>query len=178
MYYREISVEKLNLVSDSPPKAEIRRDVVDALAPTVREQERKFHMRGISICCIVCWNLRREQSRGLAGEERRDESLDEWRAENSETVLMRHNWIRGSFNVIKAKSLLVSHSVRSTVPSNVGQGVTWREPGILKGESGGVATYRSKITKRQQKQQSPSEDSRKFFPILRIEKVTLNILAA
>ncbi|XP_042371338.1 serine/threonine-protein kinase N1-like, partial [Plectropomus leopardus] len=36
----EISVEKLNLGSDSPPKAEIRRDVVDSPAPLVSERER------------------------------------------------------------------------------------------------------------------------------------------
>lgn len=35
---REISVEKLNLGSDSPPKAEIRRDVVDAAAPLVSQR--------------------------------------------------------------------------------------------------------------------------------------------
>uniref|UniRef100_A0A8C4I4R9 protein kinase C n=1 Tax=Dicentrarchus labrax TaxID=13489 RepID=A0A8C4I4R9_DICLA len=35
----EISVEKLNLEGDSPPKAEIRRDVVDAPAPLVSEKD-------------------------------------------------------------------------------------------------------------------------------------------
>uniref|UniRef100_A0A3Q1I8F7 protein kinase C n=1 Tax=Anabas testudineus TaxID=64144 RepID=A0A3Q1I8F7_ANATE len=35
---REISVEKLNLDSDSPPKAEIRRDVVDAPTPSVSDR--------------------------------------------------------------------------------------------------------------------------------------------
>lgn len=38
---REISVEKLNLEGTSPPKAEIRRDVVDAPAPLVSEWERE-----------------------------------------------------------------------------------------------------------------------------------------
>lgn len=33
-------MEKLSLGSDSPPKAEIRRDVVDAPAPLVSERER------------------------------------------------------------------------------------------------------------------------------------------
>lgn len=43
---REISVEKLNLEGTSPPKAEIRRDVVDAPAPLVSEWGRERGMDG------------------------------------------------------------------------------------------------------------------------------------
>lgn len=38
LYCREISVEKLNLDTDSPPKAETRRDVVDAPTASVSER--------------------------------------------------------------------------------------------------------------------------------------------
>lgn len=39
-------MEKLSLGSDSPPKAEIRRDVVDAPAPLVSERERGMEAKG------------------------------------------------------------------------------------------------------------------------------------
>uniref|UniRef100_A0A8D0A6X1 protein kinase C n=1 Tax=Sander lucioperca TaxID=283035 RepID=A0A8D0A6X1_SANLU len=55
----KISVEKLNLGSDSPPKADIRRDVVDAAASLVSERERERWMEAKDghLDTIIGYNL-------------------------------------------------------------------------------------------------------------------------
>lgn len=68
-------MEKLNLDSDSPPKAEIRRDVVDAPAPLVSEQERELQRRGsregeMGIFTLSCYCFVTSYLQPLAWEQR------------------------------------------------------------------------------------------------------------
>lgn len=83
--------------------------LISYLQPLAREQcssHRPLH-------CVLQWNLRgltREREREKRGWIIRETEI--WKLR--ETALMRHNWMEGSFNLIKTKSVLVSQCVRET----------------------------------------------------------------